>query len=123
MKKELLFLGRKRQACVSHSFLLDKGHYLIVPQAFCHWDSDYIVPYTIATFSSKAHILESRSTRPGFFAECLVMLAKAKGTSVTSGSSSIHLYKMEKHFNGTLFVVENKSELHFNVSFHRILSL
>ena len=108
--------GRKKQCCVSRKFDLKAGNYIIVPQAYSHWDTERTIPYTVATFSSKAHTLESRPCRPGFYALALCILAEVKGTSIPSRAHGVKIYRLNDHFLGDLLVVENKSRQHFCVS-------
>ena len=93
-----------------------------MPQAFSHWGSGYIIPYTIATFSSNAHLLESRPSRPGFFIEALFILVKAKGRVCKTGcNSNIVKYRLYDNFLGDISIVENNSNFHFHVSLSPIV--
>ncbi|KAI6658518.1 hypothetical protein LOD99_15318 [Oopsacas minuta] len=109
------FIERKKQACVNQSFKLEAGVYIIVPQAYSHWKTEHIIPYTIATFSSKAHILQSRPSRPGFYAEALCILARDYGRELSTSTAEVKQYRLREHFLGDLLVVENHSNNHYNI--------
>ena len=102
---------------MSRKFELKAGIYIIVPQAYSHWETERTIPYTVATFSSKAHILESRPCRPGFYPLALCILAETKGQLLKTRFHGVKLHRLNDHFLGDLLVVKNDSKQHYTVSY------